>query len=237
VAQEAKMTKTPRPPAIGLRNTSAVRKTKTPRVHQALDVAFNHFNKTLFKGKLPRCVITVSTKDSRSLGYFANQRFEHSDKSAIVDNINMSPYFFDRGARAVLSTLVHEMTHLEQFRFGEPSRAGYHNTAWGELMRRVGLEPSNTGAPGGKTTGQQMSHYIIEGGVFDRAFEALMAKGWNDILPVDIWRMGVNGKGKRVKPAGATRSKFTCPGCDLNAWAKPHARLMCADCEELMVEA
>jgi hypothetical protein len=221
--------------AKALLNTTALRKTKQPEVHEALNVAFRHFNRTLFRNGLPRCIITVSTKDSRSLGYFANQRFEHSDKSAIVDNINMSPYFFDRGARAVLSTLVHEMTHLEQFRFGQPSRAGYHNAEWGMLMRRVGLEPSNTGAPGGKTTGQQMSHYIIDGGVFDMAFEALMAKGWNDILPVDIWRMGLKG-GKRVKKAGATRTKFTCPDCALNAWAKPDARLMCAECEELMIE-
>jgi hypothetical protein len=203
-----------------------------PKVHEALDVAFRHFNKTLFRGKLPACLITVSSKDARSMGYFANQRFEQSDKSAILDQINMGPLFFDRGARQVLSTLVHEMTHLEQFRFGTPSRAGYHNTAWGELMRRVGLEPSNTGAPGGKTTGQQMSHYIVDGGAFDVAFEALMAKGWNDILPVDIWRVG-----PRKKKPGATRQKYTCPGCELNAWAKPSASLRCEDCDELMLEA
>jgi SprT-like family len=204
---------------------------KAPQVHEALNVAFNHFNKTLFGGRLPACLITVSSKDSRSMGYFANERFEQSDKSAILDNINMGPLFFDRGSRAVLSTLVHEMTHLEQFRFGKPSRNGYHNTAWGELMRRVGLEPSNTGAPGGKTTGQQMSHYIVDGGAFDRAHDALIAKGWNDILPVDIWRTG-----PRKKKPGATRSKYTCPGCALNAWAKPDARLRCEDCDEFMLE-
>jgi SprT-like family len=202
-----------------------------PQVHVALEAAFNHFNDALFGGRLPPCLITVSSKDARSMGYFANERFAQSDGSAILDNINMGPLFFDRGSRAVLSTLVHEMTHLEQFRFGTPSRGGYHNTAWGALMRRVGLEPSNTGAPGGKTTGQQMSHYVIDGGPFDVAYDALIRSGWNDILPVDIWRTGI---GKKKKP-GATRVKYTCPSCDLNAWAKPDARFACVDCAELML--
>jgi predicted SprT family Zn-dependent metalloprotease len=211
---------------------AALYNTTPPDVHEALNIAFRHFNLILFQNRLPHCLITVSSKDARSMGYFANERFQQSDKSAVLDNINMGPLHFDRGSRAVLSTLVHEMTHLEQFRFGTPSRGGYHNTEWGMLMRRVGLEPSNTGAPGGKTTGQQMTHYIVEGGAFDIAYERLMASGWNDILPVDIWRMGA-----RKKKPGATRQKYTCPGCELNVWAKPSARLRCEDCDELMLEA
>jgi hypothetical protein len=39
--------------------------------------------------------------------------------------------------------------------------------AW---MERIGLMPSATGAPGGRRTGQRMTHYIIRGGLFDRAF-------------------------------------------------------------------
>ena len=40
------------------------------------------------------------------------------------------------------------MTHLEQAHFGKPSRNGYHNKEWADLMERVGLMPSDTGAPG-----------------------------------------------------------------------------------------
>ncbi|EGH3654115.1 sprT domain-containing protein, partial [Salmonella enterica] len=32
-----------------------------------------------------------------------------------------------------------------------------------------------------------------------------------------------------VKGTG-TRTKFTCPGCGLNAWAKPSANLICGEC-------
>lgn len=36
--------------------------------------------------------------------------------------------------------------------------------------------PSNTGAPGGKKTGDKMTHYIIEGGAFAKAFETIPAE-------------------------------------------------------------
>jgi hypothetical protein len=77
-------------------------------------------------------------------------------------------YFRERSNEQSLSTLVHEMTHLDQRHFGKPSRAGYHNKEWAKLMRDVGLIPSDTGAPGDKEVGQRVSHYIEAGGRFER---------------------------------------------------------------------
>jgi len=57
------------------------------------------------------------------------------------------------------------MCHLEQHHFGKPSGA-YHNKEWAKMMHAVGLMPSNTGKPGGKQTGQTVSHYIVTGGPF-----------------------------------------------------------------------
>jgi hypothetical protein len=131
----------------------------------------------------------------------------------------------------VLSTLVHEMTHLEQFRFGRPSRAGYPNKEWGKLMKRVGLHPSNIGRPGGKETGQQMHHYIIEGGPFTVTCRALIETGFT-IEYADIWRDG------EKKESEKNKSKYTCVGCGFNAWAKPNAtNLACLDCSQQMQEA
>ena len=62
-------------------------------------------------------------------------------------------------------TLVHEMVHLEQQHFGEPSRNGYHNRQWAEWMQRIGLHPSDTGAVGGKRTGQRVALHRAEGTV------------------------------------------------------------------------
>jgi len=32
----------------------------------------------------------------------------------------------------------------------------------------------------------------------------------------------------------ASKTKYTCPDCGQNAWARPEANLMCGDCREAM---
>jgi transcription elongation factor Elf1 len=36
------------------------------------------------------------------------------------------------------------------------------------------------------------------------------------------------------KKKRASKTKYTCPSCGLNAWAKPDAPLVCGDCQEPM---
>ena len=80
------------------------------------------------------------------------------DGKEVTDEIALNPsHFRDRSTEQSLSTLVHEMTHLEQHHFGKPSRAGYHNKQWAGMMKAVGLIPSDTGAPGGKEVGQKVT--------------------------------------------------------------------------------
>ena len=48
---------------------------------------------------------------------------------------------------------------------------------------------------------------------------------------VDLWEKGeTTSKSKK----NASKTKYTCPGCGRNAWAKPDVRLICGDCEEVM---
>ena len=90
--------------------------------------------------------------------------------------------------------------------------------------------PSSTGQPGGKDTGQKVSHYIDEGGRFDKACTAYLATA-PAILYHD--RAG-DGEAAARKKKAASKTKYTCPVCDLNAWAKPDAHLICGDCGEEM---
>ena len=144
----------------------------------------------------------------------------------------MNPsHFKSRTDEQSLSTLAHEMAHLWQHHFGKPSRAGYHNKEWAEKMHMVGLVPSDTGQPGGKETGQQMTHYIAPGGPFQLAFADLDAEGF-DALYVELW--GDADARKKRKAKSASKTRYTCPSCGLHAWAKPGARLMCGECEILM---
>jgi hypothetical protein len=130
---------------------------------------------------------------------------------------------------AVLSTLAHEMAHLWQQHFGKPSRSAYHNKEWAAKMKEIGLQPSDTGAPGGKETGQKMTHYIVAGGPFAVACRELLSDGyrlaWGEVIDA-AKDDGDDDKNK------SNRVKYTCPGCGVNAWGKPDLALICGDCEE-----
>lgn len=76
----------------------------------------------------------------------------------------------------IFSILVHEQVHLWQWQYENPSRSGYHNKEWANKMEVVGLMPSHTGKEGGKRTGQHMTHYIIKGGKYEKAFKKMPKK-------------------------------------------------------------
>ena len=222
--------------------------TTTGRAYHGLDSAFRFFNATLFGGRLPDVVITMQ-RHKGSRGYFAGGRFADvamipthgpatadgakpaAAESALVDEIAMNPTQFQgRTTTEVLSTLVHEMTHVEQAHFGKPSRGGYHNAEWGTLMDRIGLTPTDTGEAGGKRTGQSVTHLIVAGGPFDRACAAFFKSGGTVTLYGDKWLSPADVA--KVKKKGASKTKYTCPCCGMNAWAKPDVRINCGECEE-----
>ena len=140
----------------------------------------------------------------------------------------MNPaHFATRSAEEVLSTLAHEMVHLWQHHFGKPPRRAYHDREWADKMDAIGLAPSDTGLVGGKRTGQHMSHYIRDGGPFFRACTELLTQGF-----AISWRdRGRDEEEGKTKKKSGTRTKYTCPGCGLNAWAKADAVLLCGECE------
>jgi predicted SprT family Zn-dependent metalloprotease len=232
----------------------------TPTAYAELQQAYDHFNTVLFRGQLPDCLITLQ-REKRTFGYFASTRFVNRN-GLQTDEIAMNPsYFGVRTVRATLSTLVHEMVHAWQFHFGKPSRAGYHNTEWAEKMERVGLMPSNTGKPGGKRVGQQMTHYIIDGGAYDRACADLLTAeftlSWLDRFPPVSVDQFAGGEGEGddddgdpveagmlvfLVPGEANRSnrvKYRCPSCAVQVWGKPGLSILCgeANCSGAAFEA
>ena len=57
----------------------------------------------------------------------------------------------------------------------KPPSGRYHDRQWAGKMKDIGLQP---GEPGGKETGQSVSHYIIAGGAYAKAFAKLAATGF-----------------------------------------------------------
>ena len=201
----------------------------TRRTYTSLDAAYDHFNRELFGGRLPTCLITMQ-RHKGAYGYFSGARFISTDDlEEVTDEIALNPaHFAGRPTSATLSTLAHEMAHLWQHHFGKPSRSRYHNKEWAEKMREIGLIPVSHDHPG-KETGQKVSHTIEPGGRFERACTAYLAT-----RPAFLYhdRAGEGEDARRKK--AASKTKYTCPSCGMNAWAKPDAHLICGDCGEAM---
>ena len=80
------------------------------------------------------------------------------------------------------------------------------------------MQASDTGHVGGKEIGQSVSHYIIPGGAYAKTYAKLQAKGLQ-------LRWQSAPAGQQAKAKKASKTKFTCPDCGQNAWAKPDALL------------
>ncbi len=199
------------------------------RTYTSLDAAYDHFNRELFAGQLPPCLITMQ-RHKGAYGYFSGNRFGSlNDPDEVTDEIALNPaHFATRTPTKILSTLAHEMVHLHQHHFGKPSRNGSHNKQWAAKMRDIGLIPTSTGQPGGKETGQKVTHLIDEAGRFAKACAAFLATS-----PAILYHDRA-GEGEARKKKAASTTKYTCLTCGTNAWAKPDTNHICGDCAEPM---
>lgn len=229
------------------KNKEVIVPTPTEQQFNALNQAYQYFNRELFGGQLPGCILTFSRKRNAH-GFMAPGRWRRVDEQEhSTHEIALTHITLYREPIKVFSTLVHEEVHLWQFEFGSPSRGGYHNQEWAEKMEEVGLMPSDTGEPGGKKTGQHMTHYIIPGGRYEQAFNAMPE---TFLLPftslegdlVKSMLAGTAGTSPEPEPGKTTstplspparnKTKYTCPGCQKNVWGKPDLNLICGDCNE-----
>ena len=208
--------------------------------------AFDYFNEQLFSNRLPKVIITTQ-RHRGAYGFFCPesyiQRDFDDDGDMLVPEFNvheisiMPDGMYGRPDREVLSTLVHEMCHLQQQEQGKPSRNGYHNKQWGDYMRAVGLEPSSYGKNDsrnpelpeeekekygeGTSTGQKVSHFIIPNGSFDKACAKLLNSGFT---------LDLQQAPRLIENAKKNKLKYTCPNCGINAWAKHGIKLACGEC-------
>ena len=204
----------------------------TKETYDQIQQAYDYLNRALFKSELPNCLITLQRRN-RTYGYFSGDRFGRSD-GLVTDEIALNPrHFHNRPVTEVLATLAHEMAHLWQHHHGKPGRGRYHNREWAERMKAIGLQPTDTGEEGGQETGDGVHHYVIPDGPFDAAVNKLLTRGftiaWIEkprAAKVEVEEPGENEKEPAESKSGK-RVKYTCPRCNLNAWAKHEVRLIC----------
>ena len=116
-------------------------------------------------------------------------------------------------------------------------------------MISVGLMPSTTGKPGGKTVGQKMSDYPIEGGHFLAALDAMPEPFKMPFISIEGDRIvqmmnvlqGMESVIGGAAAAGAptpkkNKVKYSCPTCKTNVWGKPDLKIICGECKGSYVE-
>lgn len=201
--------------------------TPTIQTYQALDRAFNFFNRHLFNNRLPDVHIVVHRKRG-ARGYFWAEQFKHRESGERIDEIALNPDSMGRTLPEILSTLVHEMVHLRQQHEGKPAKTG-HNKEWAAMMDEIGLTPTSTGQEGGKRTGRNVTHMIVPGGPFSSFCEQILSTGLD--LP---WftdpQLRASSKKKDL-----SKVKHTCPDCNANAWGKLGIKLVCGTCDRSLI--
>ena len=191
-------------------------------IYTGLQSAYDHFNRVLFSGELPQAMIVLHRKRGAH-GYFWAEQFADRKGQSSLDEIALNPASLIRDEEEALSTLVHEMCHLWQHHFGEPSRSGYHNQEWADKMEGVGLVPSDTGEEGGKRTGQKMTHYIEDGGKYEKAYANWRSKG----------SINWSAHPEAAPSKARNKTRYVCDCEPPNVvYGKPNLGMLCLHCGE-----
>jgi len=211
----------------------------TKQQFNTLEDLFSYYNKNLFDGILPDTLITLASHKGAA-GLFAPARWEGAGIE--VHEITINPESIIVSEIDYHQTLVHEMCHLWQHCFGKPSRQCYHNREWANKMEEIGLMPSSTGKPGGNKTGQRMSDYPIEGGIFESCFRKIGALSYARSLRLPLnpnaraFGNSISGSkngnaGNKSESRSGVKIKYSC-ACGNNVWGKPGLSISCNYCKE-----
>ncbi len=185
------------------------------------------------------------------MGHMAYERWTSTTSDNRCSELAINPnYIAKYPIKEIFQTIVHEQCHLWQDLFGKPSQKSYHNKEWASKMESLGLMPSNTGQPGGKRTGQKMSDYAIEGGLFEQVCKELIKsfslewldrvqhdpKKSQEVTSEDMLAQSISTlypevlfmEAQTVKGA-QSKIKYTCQ-CKQNIWGKPGLNATCNLC-------
>ncbi|MFH0784669.1 MAG: SprT-like domain-containing protein [Pseudomonadota bacterium] len=201
----------------------------TPAQFAVYQQVFDYFNRTLFENNLPDCMLSFRRRRRNSNTLFtAGQWKEKSGQATAEISLNIKQLAEDEPIE-VMATLVRQMVHLWQEIHGhQTSSKWYFNREWAEKMAAIGLLPSATGKPGGKTTGRGIQHSIEDGGQFEQAFRKMPATYLWPFQPASIEGEKRGGYSEKVA--------YRCIGCGAKTWGKGGMGLVC-ECGRIFVDA
>lgn len=187
---------------------------------------YDFINEHLFGGELVKPVITVQV-DSRNkaYGWWSVNKVWHENKDDEgVHELNMCAQYLNRPIEEIASTMIHEMCHqfASVHNLQDCSRSGvYHNKLFRQIAEGHGLNVVKV-----DKIGWSQTSLTSETAEIIRKFAAHNEESV-------IYRNPLSS-GSTIK-SSSTR-KYVCPCCHTSVRATKQVNIMCADCDEYMVE-
>jgi hypothetical protein len=200
------------------------------RVTGYLDKIFNLLNQNYFSGELPKAVITVQSTP-KAYGHFTCYDAWHcADKG--FKEINIGAGTLDRPIENVTATLLHEMIHEYCFihQIKDTSRGGsYHNKRFKAEAEQRGLQIDYDSRIGWSITSptEDLLNFCIENGLTDILIARNDLIGFNPAI--------TRGKGTASTTRRSSYRKHICPGCLSTARTTKDMKLICGECNEVMI--
>ena len=190
----------------------------TRTTYQGLTEAYDFFNERLFGGRLPRCLITMQ-RQRGAYGYFAGKRFGTRDGQEVTDEIALNPAHFRsrttrrafRPWRMKCATLSRIISERRPQGVSQPGmgRDDEGNRPHSERYRAAGRQ-------GNRAEGEPLHR---DRRAFRPGLAELETSGFA-VRYVELW-----GDEQARKKKAASKTKYTCPACGLNAWASRKSTL------------
>ena len=200
------------------------------RVTGYLDKIFNLLNQNYFSGELPKAVITVQSTP-KAYGHFTCYDAWHCADTGFKE-INIGAGTLDRPIENVTATLLHEMIHEYCFihQIKDTSRGGsYHNKRFKAEAEQRGLQIDYDSRIGWSITSptEDLLNFCIENGLTDILIARNDLIGFNPAI--------TRGKGTASTTRRSSYRKHICPRCLSTARTTKDMKLICGECNEVMI--
>lgn len=200
------------------------------RVTGYLDKIFNLLNQNYFSGELPKAVITVQSTP-KAYGHFTCYDAWHCADEGFKE-INIGAGTLDRPIENVTATLLHEMIHEYCFihQIKDTSRGGsYHNKRFKAEAEQRGLQIDYDSRIGWSITSptEDLLNFCIENGLTDILIARNDLIGFNPAI--------IRGKGTASTTRRSSYRKHICPKCLSTARTTKDMKLICGECNEVMI--
>lgn len=207
------------------------------RVAGYLNKLFDQLNEHFFENALSRPTITIQSTP-RAYGHFSLRPDTWESVTGSSHEINVGAGTLARPIEEVAATLLHEMVHYWNYEKGvqDCSRGNtYHNKRFKAAAQTHGLNVEHDSLYGWTiaSPNDELLDFILENNLGDILINR------NEYHGIAVPGTGAHSNGGiAVPPPRKTSSrKYICPHCGNSVRATKEVNIMCADCQQMMLQS